>query len=98
MLLAGFRLPLAAWQVSKQESPGRGCCGDTKVNPTTYAPIEVDTYGFDNHKDVTRVRVSAYQTLPRAGHQRLLRFTTAPNARIDRTPADYYRWQLLTPF
>jgi hypothetical protein len=68
------------------------------VNPTTYAPIEVDTYGYESPKDVTRVRFSVYQTLPLAGHQRLLRFTTPPNARIDRVPADYYRWQVLTPF
>lgn len=68
------------------------------VNPTTYAPIEIDTYGFNNPKHVTRVRFSTYQTLPLAGHQRLLRFSTPPNARIDRTPVDYYRWQLLTPF
>ncbi len=68
------------------------------VNPTTYAPIEIDTYGFNNPKDVTRVRFSTYQTLPLAGHQRLLRFTAPPNVRIDRVPADYYRWQVLTPF
>lgn len=68
------------------------------VNPTTYAPIELDRYGFNNPKDVTRVRFSVYETLRLAGHQRLLRFTTAPNVRIDRTPAAYYRWQVLTPF
>jgi hypothetical protein len=68
------------------------------VNPTTYAPIEVDSYGYESPKDVTRVRFSVYETLPLAGHRGLLRFTTPPNARIDRTPADYYRWQVLTPF
>ncbi|MGO9899875.1 MAG: carboxypeptidase-like regulatory domain-containing protein [Solirubrobacteraceae bacterium] len=68
------------------------------VNPTTYAPIEVDRYGYWSPKDVTRVRFSVYQTLPLAGHQRLLRFTIPPNARIDHTPADYYRWLVLTPF
>lgn len=68
------------------------------VNPTTYAPIELDSYGYESPKDVTRVRFSVYQTLPLAGHQRLLRFTAPPNARIDRVPADYYRWQVLTPF
>ena len=68
------------------------------VNPTTYAPIELDSYGYESLKDVTRVRFSVYKTLPLAGHQRLLRFATPPNARIDRTPADYYRWQVRTPF
>ncbi|MFZ1994966.1 MAG: hypothetical protein WAU75_12710 [Solirubrobacteraceae bacterium] len=68
------------------------------VNPNTYAPIELDRYGYESPKDVTRVRFSVYQTLPLAGHQRLLRFTTPANARIDRVPADYYRWQVLTPF
>jgi hypothetical protein len=68
------------------------------VNPTTYAPIELDRYGYESQKDVTRVRFSVYQTLPLAGHQRLLRFTAPPNARIDPAPADYYRWQVLTPF
>jgi hypothetical protein len=68
------------------------------VNPTTYAPIEIDRYGYESPKDVTRVRLSIYETLPLAGHQQLLRFTTPPDARIDRTPADYYRWQVLTPF
>ena len=56
------------------------------VNPTTYAPIELDSYGYESPKDVTRVRFSVYQTLPLAGHQRLLRFAAPPNARIDRTP------------
>ncbi len=68
------------------------------VNPTTYAPIEVDSYGYESPKDVTRVRFSVYERLPLAGHRRLLSFTTPPNARIDRTPADYYRWQVRTPF
>ncbi len=68
------------------------------VNPTTYAPIELDSYGYESPKDVTRVHFSVYQTLPLAGHRGLLRFTTPPNSRIDRTPADYYRWQVLTPF
>lgn len=68
------------------------------VNPTTYAPIELDRYGYESPKDVTRVRFSVYQTLPLAGHRRLLRFTAPPTARIDRVPADFYRWLVLTPF
>ena len=68
------------------------------VNPTTYAPIELDSYGYESPKDVTRVRFSVYQRLPLAGHQRLVRFTAPPNARIDRVPADYYRWLVRAPF
>jgi hypothetical protein len=61
------------------------------VDPTTYAPIELDTYGFDNPKDVTRARFSVYQSLALAGHRNLLRVTIPRSARIDRTPADYWR-------
>jgi hypothetical protein len=68
------------------------------VNPTTYAPIELDSYGYESPTDVTRVRFSVYQTLPLAGHLRLLRFTVPPTARTDRIAADYYRWQVRTPF
>lgn len=78
--------------------PSSGPRTNYYVNPTTYAPIELDRYGYESPKDVTRVRFSVYQRLPLAGHQRLLRFTAPPNARIDRTPADYYRWQVLQPF
>jgi hypothetical protein len=61
------------------------------VDPTTYAPIELDTYGFDNPKDVTRARFSVYQSLALAGHRNLLRLTIPRSARIDRTPADYWK-------
>jgi hypothetical protein len=61
------------------------------VNPTTYQPIELDTFGYDSPKDVTRVHFTAYNMLPLAGHERLLRMTVPSTARVDHTPADY--WQ-----
>jgi hypothetical protein len=60
------------------------------VNPKTYAPIELDIYGYDSIKDVTRVRITIYRTLKLAGHQGLLRFTVAKTARTDRNGADYW--------
>ena len=59
------------------------------VNPTDYAPIELDTYGDESPRDVTRVHFHAYEILPLAGHSDLLRFTAPASARIDRNPADY---------
>lgn len=60
------------------------------VDPKTYAPIELDTYGYDSPNDVTRVHFHTYKTLSLAGHRNLLRFTAPTNARVDRTPADYW--------
>ncbi|MGH2910413.1 MAG: hypothetical protein ACRDK8_14100 [Solirubrobacteraceae bacterium] len=69
------------------------------VNPHTYAPIEVDTFGYDSAKDVTRVHVSTYQTLPLAGNRQLLHITIPPTAQVDRTPAAYWNAAgLPTPF
>jgi len=62
------------------------------VNPATYAPIELDIYGYETgDKDVTRTRFTTYRTLPLAGHRRLLHFTVPSTARVDRAPADYWR-------
>lgn len=60
------------------------------VNPHTYAPIELDTFGYDNPNDVTRVHFTTYETLPLAGHQQLIRVTVPPTAHHDHTPADYW--------
>lgn len=60
------------------------------VNPTTYAPIELDTYGNKSPRDVTRVHFRAYEILPLAGHSNLLRFTAPASARVSRNPADYW--------
>ncbi|HEY5431608.1 MAG TPA: hypothetical protein VIK04_21010 [Solirubrobacteraceae bacterium] len=68
------------------------------VNPRTYAPIELDSYGYGNLKNVTRLRFSVYETLPLAGHQRLLRYTTPPSARIHRGPENGWPYALLLPF
>ncbi len=68
------------------------------VNPTTYAPIELDTYGYDSPKDVTRIRFSVYQPLALAGHERLLRFAVPRTARVNRAPADYWRAAALVIF
>jgi hypothetical protein len=59
------------------------------VNPTTYAPIELDSYGYESPKDVTRVRFSVYSDAParRSSTAAALR---RPTERADRPhPADY---------
>jgi hypothetical protein len=61
------------------------------VNPKTYAPIELDVFGYDSTKDVTRLHFTTYQTLPLAGNERLLRFQVPRTARTDRNRADYWR-------
>jgi hypothetical protein len=61
------------------------------VDPKTYAPIELDIFGYDSPKDVTRVHFTTYQTLSLAGHQRLLRFAVPSSASVDHTPADYWK-------
>jgi hypothetical protein len=61
------------------------------VSPTTYAPIELDTFGYDNPDDVTHVHFTTYETLPLAGNQQLLQVTVPSIATVDHTPADY--WQ-----
>ena len=61
------------------------------VNPTTYIPIELDTFGYDSPDDVTRVHFTTYGTLPLAGNQQLLKVTVPSTATADHTPADY--WQ-----
>ncbi len=61
------------------------------VNPTTYAPIELDTFGYDSPDDVTRVQFATYETLPLAGNQQLLQVTVPSTATVDNAPADY--WQ-----
>lgn len=69
------------------------------VDPSTYAPIELDSYGYDSPKDVTRIRFRAYQVLPLAGHRALLAFAVPQSARVDRSPADYWHAAgLATPF
>jgi hypothetical protein len=60
------------------------------VNPQTYAPIELDSFGYDSPDDVTRVQFMTYQTLPLAGNQQLLRVTAPPTAQVDHTAADYW--------
>ncbi len=60
------------------------------VNPKTYAPIELEWFGYDSPKDVTRLRFTAYQRLSLVGHQHLLRFIVPLTARIDHKRADYW--------
>jgi hypothetical protein len=48
------------------------------------------TYGYDSTKDVTRLYITTYQTLPLAGHHNLLRFIVPASARVDHTPASYW--------
>ena len=72
-------------------NPQSGPQTDYYVNPQTYAPIELETFGYDNRQDVTRVHFTTYETLPLAGHQLLLQATVPPTATVDDTPADYWR-------
>jgi hypothetical protein len=60
------------------------------VNPQTYAPIELDTFGYDSPNDVTTVDFTTYQTLPLAGNEQLLQVTIPSTAQNDDTPADYW--------
>ena len=71
-------------------NPQSGPQTDYYVNPQTYAPIELDTYGYDSPNDVTRVHFTAYETLPLAGNEQLLQVTVPPTAQDDHTPADYW--------
>lgn len=61
------------------------------VSPTTYAPIELDIFGYDSPDDVTRVQFTTYEQLPLAGNQQLLQVSVPSTATVDDTPADY--WQ-----
>ncbi len=72
-------------------NPQSGPQTDYYVDPTTYAPIELDTYGYDSPNDVTRLHISSYETMPLAGHQQLLHLTVPPSAQVDHSPAHY--WQ-----
>ena len=68
------------------------------VNPQTYTPIELDTFGYDSPNDVTRLHFTTYQTLPLAGNEQLLHVTAPPTAQEDHTPADYWNADLPKPF
>jgi hypothetical protein len=68
------------------------------VNPQTYAPIELDSFGSDSPNDVTRMHITSYQTLSLNGHQQLLKVTVPPTARIDHIPADYWQADQPRPF
>jgi hypothetical protein len=61
------------------------------VDPTTYRPIEYDTYGFGNPQDVTRLVFHAYQLLPVKGNARLLRLPTAAGTTVDRNATAYFQ-------
>ena len=68
------------------------------VDPKTYTPIEVDTYGWHNPADVTRIHFRTYQLLPLKGNEQLLRFSVPRSATIDRSPAAAFRHMGLPPF
>jgi hypothetical protein len=68
------------------------------VDPHSYTPIEVDTYGYHNPADVTRIRFRTYQLLPLKGNERLLRFSVPKSATVDRSPADAFGHMGLPPF
>lgn len=60
------------------------------VNPQTYAPVELDTFGFHDPRDITRLHISTYQTLPLAGNEHLLKVAIRASAQEDHTPAAYW--------
>ena len=59
------------------------------VDPTTYQPIELDSYGLSD-ADVTRLVFHVYQQLPTKGNARLLRLHTAAGTTVDHNPAGFY--------
>lgn len=71
--------------------PQSGPPTDYYVDPHTYQPIELDIYGFDSRDDVSRLRITRWETLPLAGHEQLVHVDVPPTAEVDRTPAHY--WQ-----
>ncbi len=79
--------------------PQSGPRANYYVNPQTYAPIELDTFGYDSPHDITRVHLSIYGTVPLAGHRALLKVTIPATARTDRSPAAYWNaFDLPRPF
>lgn len=68
------------------------------VNPKTYTPIEVDTYGFDNPADVIRIHFTTYEQLPLKGNEHLLNLNAPRNAAINRNATDTFRHMGLPPF
>jgi hypothetical protein len=61
------------------------------VDPTTYRPIEYDTYGFGNPNDVTRLVFHAYELLPVKGHTPLLRLPTTAGTTVERNATAYFQ-------
>lgn len=59
------------------------------VDPTTYRPIELDSYGISS-KDLTRIVFHAYQQLSIKGHAQLLRLPTSAGTTVDHSPAGFY--------
>jgi hypothetical protein len=69
------------------------------VDPTTYAPIEYDLYGFGNPKDVTRVVFHTYEQLPIKGsNARLLRLRVPAGATVSHSATEYFQHTPATLF
>jgi hypothetical protein len=60
------------------------------VDPMTYRPVELDSYGFSD-ADVTRLVFHVYQQLATKGNARLLRLHTAVGTTVDDNPAGFYQ-------
>jgi hypothetical protein len=60
------------------------------VDPTTYAPIELDIHNSLSRLANTVIRFHAYQRLPLAGHRDLLRFTLPHDTRTTRAATAFY--------
>jgi hypothetical protein len=60
------------------------------VDPTTYRPIELDSYGLSD-SDLTRLVFHVYQQLPTKGNAQRLRLHTAAGTSVDHQPAGFYR-------
>ena len=60
------------------------------VDPTTYAPIELDIHNALSRLANTVIRFNAYERLPLAGHRDLLRFTPPIRGRITHAATAFF--------
>jgi hypothetical protein len=61
------------------------------VDPRTYTPIALDSYGFNSRKDLTRVVFHTYQRMSIKGNARLLRLPVPAGTAVDHSATDYFR-------
>jgi hypothetical protein len=61
------------------------------VDPRTYQPIELDSYGAGSTEDVTRLVFHTYQRLPIKGNERLLRLPAPTGTMVDHNATEYFQ-------